>query len=112
MKLNKTQLKIFEYLVYIFSFGLFIFLFGKTLEYGRTFDDFMLVDKFTRSPGDAKLISSFFYAKFHFYPIYFLTHELDNFLTFLFNFNGIEITKDKIVKFTNIFLHLIYSFFV
>ena len=83
MKLNKTQLKIFEYLAYIISFGLFIFLFGKTLEYGRTFDDFMLIDKFTKSPGDAKLISSFFYAKFHFYPIYFITHELDNFLTFL-----------------------------
>ena len=112
MKLNKTQLKIFEYLAYIISFGLFIFLFGKTLEFGRTFDDFMLVDKFTKSPGDAKLISSFFYAKFHFYPIYFLTHELDNFLTFLFNFNGIEITNAKIAKFTNIFLHVTNSFFV
>ena len=112
MKLNETQLKVFEYLAYIISFGLFIFLFGKTLEYGRTFDDFMLVDKFTKSPGDAKLISSFFYAKFHFYPIYFLTHELDNFLTFLFNFNGIEITNAKIAKFTNIFLHVTNSFFV
>ena len=112
MKLEEHQFKIFEYFAYIFSFGLFIFFFGKTLDYGRTFDDFMLVDKFTKSPGDAKLISSFFYAKFHFYPIYFLTHELDNFFTFLFNFNGIEITNTKIAKFTNIFLHVTNSFFV
>ena len=112
MKLKEYQFRIFEYLAYIFSFSLFIYFFGKTLEYGRTFDDFMLVDKFTKSPGDAKLISSFFYAKFHFYPIYFLTHELDNFFTFLFNFNGIEITNAKIAKFTNIFLHVTNSFFV
>ena len=112
MKLKEYQFRIFEYLAYIFSFSLFIYFFGKTLEYGRTFDDFMLVDKFTKSPGDAKLISSFFYAKFHFYPIYFLTHELDNFFTFLFNFNGIEITNAKIAKFTNIFLHITNSFFV
>ena len=112
MKLNEPQLKIFEYIAYILSFTLFIFFFGKTLDYGRTFDDFMLVDKFTKSPGDAKLISSFFYAKFHFYPIYFLSHELDNFLTFLFNFNNIEITNAKIAKFTNIFLHVTNSFLV
>ena len=112
MKLKETQLKIFEYLAYIISFGIFIIIFGNTLDYGRTFDDFMLVDKFTKSPGDAKLISSFFYAKFHFYPIYFITHELDNFLTFLFNFNGIEITNAKVAKFTNIFLHVTNSFFV
>ena len=112
MKFKEYQFKIFEYLAYILSFSLFIFFFGKTLDYGRTFDDFMLVDKFTKSPGDAKLISSFFYAKFHFYPIYFLTHELDNFFTFLFNFNGIEITNAKIAKFTNIFLHVTNSFFV
>lgn len=112
MKLNESQSKIFEYLTYVLSFVLFLYFFGKTLDYGRTFDDFMLVDKFTKSPGDAKLISSFFYAKFHFYPIYFLTHELDNFFTFLFNFNGVEITNAKIAKFTNIFLHVTNSFLV
>ena len=112
MKLSESQSKIFEYLAYILSFVLFLYFFGKTLDYGRTFDDFMLVDKFTKSPGDAKLISSFFYAKFHFYPIYFLTHELDNFFTFLFNFNGVEITNAKIAKVTNIFLHVTNSFLV
>ena len=112
MKLNESQSKIVECIAYILSFVLFLYFFGKTLDYGRTFDDFMLVDKFTKSPGDAKLISSFFYAKFHFYPIYFLTHELDNFFTFLFNFNGVEITNAKIAKVTNIFLHVTNSFLV
>jgi len=112
MKLTDTQNKIFEYIIYCISFGVFLFFFGHTLDYGRTYDDFALVDHFTKSPGDAKLISSFFYAKFHFYPVYFLTHELDNFFTFLLNFNGIEILNSKIAKFTNIFLHVTNSFLV
>ena len=86
MELNKNKLKVYEYTVYTISFILFLAFFGETLNYGRTFDDFAIVDRFTRSPGDAKLISSFLYAKFHFYPIYFLSHELDNFITFLFLF--------------------------
>lgn len=112
MKLTDTQNKIFEYVIYCISFGLFLFFFGHTLDFGRTYDDFALVDRFTKSPGDAKLISSFFYAKFHFYPVYFLTHELDNFFTFLLNFNGIEILNSKIAKFTNIFLHVTNSFLI
>ena len=112
MKLTDTQNKIFEYVIYCISFSLFLIFFGHTLDFGRTYDDFALVDRFTKSPGDAKLISSFFYAKFHFYPVYFLTHELDNFFTFLLNFNGIEILNSKIAKFTNIFLHVTNSFLV
>ncbi|MGL3827887.1 hypothetical protein [Candidatus Pelagibacter communis] len=112
MKLTDTQNKIFEYVIYCISFSLFLIFFGHTLDFGRTYDDFALVDRFTKSPGDAKLISSFFYAKFHFYPVYFLTHELDNFFTFLLNFNGIEILNSKIAKFTNIFLHVTNSYLV
>ena len=112
MSLNKSQIKVFEYIAYIFSFSLFLYFFGKTLDYGRTYDDFALVDRVISSPGDAKLISSYLYAKFHFYPIYFLSHELDNFLTFIFNFNDIEILNSKIAKFTNIFLHITNSFLV
>ena len=112
MKLTDTQNKIFEYVIYCISFSLFLIFFGHTLDFGRTYDDFALVDRFTKSPGDAKLISSFFYAKFHFYPVYFLTHELDNFFTFLLNFNGIEILNSKIAKFTNIFLHVTNSFLI
>jgi len=112
MKLTDTQNKIFEYTIYCISFGLFLFFFGHTLDYGRTYDDFALVDRFTKSPGDAKLIASFLYAKFHFYPVYFLTHELDNFLTFLLNFNGIEILNSKVAKFTNIFFHITNSFLI
>ena len=112
MKLTNFQNKIFEYSFYLISFSLFLFFFGHTLDYGRTYDDFALVDRVTKSPGDAKLIASFLYAKFHFYPVYFLTHELDNFLTFLLNFNGIEILNSKVAKFTNIFLHVTNSFLV
>ena len=112
MELNKNKLKVYEYTVYTISFILFLAFFGETLNYGRTFDDFAIVDRFTRSPGDAKLISSFLYAKFHFYPIYFLSHELDNFITFLFLFNGTEILNSQVAKFTNIFLHVTNSFLV
>ena len=112
MLLTKTKTKIFEYSIYFLSFLLFLFFFGETLDYGRTYDDFALVDRFTKSPGDAKLIASFLYAKFHFYPIYFLTHELDSLITFLFLYNDVEILNSKVAKFTNIFLHVTNSFLV
>ena len=112
MDLNKSKIKIFEYFVYAISFILFLVFFKETLNYGRTYDDFALVDRFTKSPGDAKLIASFLYAKFHFYPIYFLTHELDNFITFFLIYNGFEIFKSQVAKFTNIFLHVTNSFLV
>ena len=112
MNFSPKRLKLFEYLAYFFSFSIFLYFFGETLKYGRTYDDFALVDRFIKSPGDAKLISSFLYAKFHFYPIYFLSHELDNFLTFLLNFSGFEVLNSEIAKFTNIFLHVTNSFLV
>ena len=112
MNFSPKYLKFFEYLVYFLSFSLFLYFFGGTLKYGRTYDDFALVDRFIKSPGDAKLISSFLYAKFHFYPIYFLSHELDNFFTFLLNFLGIEVLNSEIAKFTNMFLHVTNSFLV
>ena len=112
MELNKAKIKIFEYLIYYISFFLFLYFFKETLNYGRTFDDFAIVDRFTRSPGDAKLISSFFYARFHFYPVYFLTHELDNFITFLILYSGEEVLNSQVAKFTNIFLHITNSFLV
>ncbi|WP_440909325.1 hypothetical protein [Candidatus Pelagibacter sp.] len=112
MLLSNNKIKLFEYAIYLISFSLFFFFFGETLNYGRTYDDFALVDRVIKSPGDAKLISSFLYAKFHFYPIYFLSHELDNFLTFLVNFNNFEISNAKIAKFTNMFLHVTNSFLV
>ena len=112
MELSKDKLKIYEYLIYFISFILFLIFLGETINYGRTFDDFAIVDRFTKSPGDAKLLASFFYAKFHFYPVYFLSHELDNFITFLFVYNGIEILNSQVAKFTNIFLHVTNSFLV
>ena len=112
MELSKNKNKIFEYFIYFISFGLFLFFFGESINYGRTYDDFALLDRFTKSPGDAKLISSFLYAKFHFYPIYFITHELDGLITFLILYNNIEVLNSQVAKFTNIFLHITNSFFV
>ena len=105
--ITKTDL-----LFFIFTFLLFYFLFGYTLEYGRQFDDFMLERKFLTSPGDAKLISTFLYAKFHFYPIYFLSHELDNFITFIYSALISPISETLIPKNTNIILHIFNSYLV
>ena len=112
MELSKNKNKIFEYFIYFISFALFLLFFGESINYGRTYDDFALLDRFTKSPGDAKLISSFLYAKFHFYPIYFITHELDGLITFLLLYNDIEVLNSQVAKFTNIFLHITNSFFV
>ena len=72
----------------------------------------MLETKFLSSPGDAKLYSTFLYAKFHFYPIYFLTHELDNFLTFIYSILISPITNTIIPKNTNLILHIFNSYLV
>ena len=97
---------------FLSSFILFYYLFGHTLEYGRQFDDFMLESKFLSSPGDAKLYSSFLYAEFHFYPIYFLSHELDNFITFLYSILISPIPDSFIPKNTNLILHIFNSYLV
>ena len=91
---------------------IFYIIFGFALDYGRTYDDFQLVKQFFNSPGDAKLISTFFYAKFHFYPIYFLSHELDNFLTYAYSFFFNDILNVKIAKNTNFLLHIFNSYLI
>ena len=104
--------KIFEYCAFFLTITVFFAFFIDTLSYGRTYDDDALLNKFTRAPGDAKLLSSFLYAKFHFYPIYFLTHELDNFITYLLNYFNFNVFNTQIAKFTNSFLHLSNSFLI
>ena len=108
----KKLLKNTDFIFFVSSILLFYFLFGHTLDYGRQFDDFMLETKFLSSPGDAKLYSTFLYAKFHFYPIYFLTHELDNFLTFIYSILISPITNTIIPKNTNLILHIFNSYLV
>ena len=105
--LNNTDI-----IFFISSFILFYYLFGYTLEYGKQFDDFMLDRKFLSSPGDAKLISTFLYAKFHFYPIYFLSHELDNFITFFYSAFLSPISETLVPKNTNIILHIFNSYLI
>ena len=95
---------------FVCSIIIFYLLFGYALDFDRTYDDFQLEKQFFNSPGDAKLISTFFYAKFHFYPIYFLSHELDNFLTFIYSFFFNDVQNVKIAKNTNFLLHIFNSF--
>ena len=93
-------------------FIIFYSIFGYALEYNNTYDDFLLLDQFLSSPGDAKLYSSYLYAEFHFYPIYFLSHELDKLTTFLYStfIRNVEFTY--IQKNTNFILHVFNSFLV
>lgn len=106
----KKFLKNNNILFFLFSSIFFYTVFGYALNYGRTYDDVYLVEKFLNSPGDAKFLSSHLYAKFHFYPIYFLSHELDNFLTFLFNYFAGETLNITIAKNTNFLLHIFNSY--
>ena len=109
---NLFNNKQIEYLFYLISFSLFLLIYGDSLDFGRTYDDDLLYKKFTNSPGDAKLISSYLYAKFHFYPIYFLSHELDFNIVKLLNFLRFEVTDLQVAKFTNIFLHVTNSYLI
>ena len=109
---NLFNNKQIEYLFYLISFSLFFLIYGDSLDFGRTYDDDLLYKKFTNSPGDAKLISSYLYAKFHFYPIYFLSHELDFNIVKLLNFLRFEVTDLQVAKFTNIFLHVTNSYLI
>ena len=51
MELSKNKNKIFEYFIYFISFALFLIFLGESINYGRTYDDFALLDRFTKSPG-------------------------------------------------------------
>ena len=109
---QKNKIKFLEYLGYILSFVVFYLLFKETINYGRTFDDDSLIKRVIKAPGDAKIISSLLYAKFHFYPVYFLSHEFDNFNTFLLNYLNINVFNSQVAKFTNFFLHITNSYLI
>ena len=97
---------------FLLNFLFFYFVFSHALEYGRTFDDTALANQFNNAPSDGKLLATFFYAEFHFYPIYFISHELDNFFTFFYNFFVGDITNIKIAKNTNYILHILNAYLV
>ena len=94
---------------FILNFLFFIFFFGM-LSYGRTFDDTALAQQFNKAPSDAKFWATFFYAEFHFYPIYFITHELDSLFTLFYNIFIGEIANIQIAKNTNYILHILNSY--
>ena len=112
--LQSIQKFLFEkdIIFFIFNFLFFYFIFWHALSYGRTFDDSALAEQFNNAPGDGKLLATFFYAEFHFYPIYFISHELDNFITFFYNFFLGEIANIKVAKNTNYILHILNAYLI
>ena len=116
LKFNFQTVKKFFYekdiIFFLLNFLFFYFIFWHALDYGRTFDDGALAKEFNNAPGDGKLLATFFYAEFHFYPIYFITHELDNFITFLYNYFVGEVTNIKVAKNTNYILHILNAYLV
>ena len=101
-----------DIIFFLLNFLFFYFVFSHALEYGRTFDDTALANQFNKAPSDGKLLATFFYAEFHFYPIYFISHELDNFFTFFYNILLGDITNIKIAKNTNYILHILNAYLV
>ena len=97
---------------FLLNFLFFYFVFSHALDYGRTFDDNALAEQFNDAPSDGKLLATFFYAEFHFYPIYFISHELDNFFTFFYNFFVGDIANIKVAKNTNYILHILNAYLV
>ena len=66
----QENLKIKLQNIYYFNLILFILLFySQTLNYGRTFDDDLIIDRFIKSEMQNYFRPTF--IKFHFYPIYF-----------------------------------------
>ena len=97
---------------FILNFLFFYFIFWGALSYERTYDDSALARQFSNAPGDGKLLATLFYAEFHFYPIYFISHELDNFITYLYNLLIGEIENIQIAKNTNFILHIFNTYLV
>ena len=115
-KFNFQTIKKFFYekdiIFFLLNFIFFYFIFWHALSYGRTYDDGALAEQFNNAPGDGKLLATFFYAEFHFYPIYFISHELDNFITFFYNFFLGEIANIKVAKNTNYILHILNAYLI
>ena len=97
---------------FLLIFVSFYSIFGYALEYENTYDDFLLLEQFLSSPGDAKLYSTYLYAEFHFYPIYFLSHELDKLIAFLYSTIIERVELVYIQKTTNFILHMSNAFLV
>ena len=106
---NKLK-KNLDLIAFLISFSLFYIVFGHTIYFDQTYDDFMLENKFFSSPGDAKLYSTILYADFHFYPIYFLSHEIDKFISYSISFFIKPIPITIIQKNTNIILHIFNTY--
>ena len=116
IKFNFQIIKKFIYekdiIFFLSNFLFFYLIFWHALGYGRTFDDGALAEQFSNAPGDGKLLATFFYAEFHFYPIYFISHELDNFITFFYNFFVGEIANIQVAKNTNYILHILNAYLI
>lgn len=104
--LNKNSFYFF-----IFFLILFISIF-HTFQYGFILDDRHLVVTFLERPLMFKFQAASEYAKFHFYPVYFLTHMFDDFLTqSLLDISGYLDEKRMIIpRISNAIFHLVNTF--
>ena len=96
---------------YIFFFIIFLAFTFHTFTYGFIYDDRYLISTFLEAPWHLKVKAMIEYANFHFYPVYFISHLIDNFLTLKIFFTDINIYLDErriiIPRITNAALHLI-----
>lgn len=101
-----------ELFCYIFLTFISILVCFKTFHYGFIYDDRLLVTVFLEASLYNKIDAMRQYAKFHFYPVYFLTHTIDQILTNIF-FNLENYLDEKriiIPRITNYIIHLLNSF--
>lgn len=99
-------------LFYYFVFFLILFIsIFHTFKYGFTYDDRHLVTTFLDIPLLFKFQAAREYAEFHFYPIYFITHMFDNFLTYKFiDIQGyLDERRIIIPRISNAIFHLMNS---
>jgi len=99
---------------YFFYFLFFLILFltsSHTFTYAFIYDDRLLVTDFLEVPLFQKFDAMKNYAKFHFYPVYFLTHTIDQILTntFINLENYLDEKRMIIPRISNFIFHLLNS---
>lgn len=82
---------------------------GHTIGYGFIYDDRFLFTTFIEAAPGQKVKAMKDYANFHFYPIYFFTHIIDDFLTkFIFKIETIlDPVRMIIPRISNLIFHFL-----
>jgi len=100
-----------ESVCYLLLFVVFFLLTYHTIKYGFIYDDRYLIVDFLEIPFHSLRKAMYEYADFHFYPVYFISHLIDNFITLQFFEleNYLDPKRWVIPRSTNLFLHFISS---